>query len=186
MGKRSQRRHGASESRRRILCRAQLLGRCSTTPMSGRHHDGAALKEQPHLSTSTAERGAKISHSQPLERCRVSTWDVKGISKRGGVPLFPLPEKGTSPVGGRRPKGRKTPGDKHQRGKTPAPSRKILRRGERASLGTKFPPRPGPLPPDGSRVEAGGRYTFQASSRDTGIGVGGWGNMMQLEPKWLR
>ena len=59
-------------------------------------------------------------------------------------------------------------------------------KGERASLGTKFPPRPGPLPPDGSRVEAGGRYTFQASSRDTGIGVGGWGNMMQLEPKWLR
>ena len=129
MGKRSQRRHGASESRRRILCRAQLLGRCSTTPTSGRHHDGAALKEQPHLSTSTAERGAKISHSQPLERCRVSTWDVKGISKRGGGPLFPLPEKGTSPVGGRRPKGRKTPGDKHRRGKTPAPSRKILRRG---------------------------------------------------------
>ena len=108
MGKRSQRRHRASESRRRILCRAQLLGRCSTTPMSGRHHDGAALKEQPHLSTSTPERGAKISHSQPLERCRVSTWDGKGGFK-GGNPLSPFVQKGTSPVGGRRPKGKNPP-----------------------------------------------------------------------------
>ena len=108
LGKRSQRRHGASESRRRILCRAQLLGRCSTTPMSGRHHDGAALKEQPHLSTSTTERGAKISHSQPLERCRVSTWDVKGISKRGGSP-FPFARKRYKSSRGKKAKGEKNP-----------------------------------------------------------------------------
>ena len=128
LGKRSQRRHGASESRRRILCRAQLLGRCSTTPMSGRHHDGAALKEQPHLSTSTPERGAKISHSQPLERCRVSTWNVKGGFK-GGPLGPPLSRKRYKSSRGKKAKGEKTPGDKHQKGKTPAPSRKILRRG---------------------------------------------------------
>ena len=128
LGKRSQRRHGASESRRRILCRAQLLGRCSTTPMSGRHHDGAALKEQPHLSTSTPERGAKISHSQPLERCRVSTWDVKGGFK-GGSPFPPLPEKGTSPVGGRRPRGEKPLVTNTKRGKNPGTVQEILRRG---------------------------------------------------------
>ena len=72
------------------------------------------------------------------------------------------------------------------KGENPGTVQENFEEGERASLGTKFPPRPGPLPPDGSRVEAEGRYTFQASSRDTGIGVGGWGNMMQLEPKWLR
>ena len=56
--------------------------------MSGRHHDGAALKEQPHLSTSTTERGAKISHSQPLE----GVGRVPGCEGR-----VPLSEKGTSP-----------------------------------------------------------------------------------------
>ena len=130
LGKRSQRRHGASESRRRILCRAQLLGRCSTTPMSGRHHDGAALKEQPHLSTSTPERGAKISHSQPLERCRVSTWDVKGGFKKGGVPFPPFARKRyKSRKGEEGQRGEKPLVTNTKRGKNPGTVQEILRRG---------------------------------------------------------
>ena len=78
--------------------------------MSGRHHDGAALKEQPHLSTSTPERGAKISHSQPLERCRVSTWDVKGgLKKGGGSPFPPFARKRYKSSRGKKAKGEKNP-----------------------------------------------------------------------------
>ena len=98
MGKRSQRRHGASESQRRILCRAQFLGRCSTTHpeawLSVQARGARENSTQREASGTESRRQAAIA--KPRDERHLRIW--RGGCEPGGEAEWTRGADGVSPV----------------------------------------------------------------------------------------
>ena len=98
MGKRSQRRHGASESRRRILCRAQLLGRCSTTHPEAWFSVQArgARENSTQREASGTEPRRQAAVAKPRDETHLLIW--RGGCEPGGEAEWTRGADGVRPV----------------------------------------------------------------------------------------